>query len=216
MIQISEPALLSTSYFPNIQYFSKLLLHRQVIVEIYETYQKQSYRNRCTIFGANGPMDLTIPVIKPNGNHTLTKDIEIEYETNWQQVHWKAIVSAYGHSPFFDIFEEELVHLFEKKEKFLIDFNHKILSQIQESLGIKFNIIFSENFVPVSDHQFDFRNSIHPKVRMVKPDNNFNPLPYFQVFANVFGNHTNLSFIDLMFNEGPQAIDICRKMCVGL
>lgn len=214
MNQIPDQAVLSTSYFPNIQYISKLLLHRNAVIDIYETYQKQSFRNRFTIFGANGPQDLSIPVIKPNGNRTLTKDIIIEYETNWQLVHWRAIVSAYGHSPFFEIFEEELIHLFEKKEKFLIDLNQKILDQVQKSLGIKFNIGFSDSFIPLSDYPYDYRNTIHPKPRMVKPDNYFRSLPYFQVFADVHGNHINLSFIDLMFNEGAQAIDICKKMCV--
>jgi len=214
MIQIEEPALLSTAYLPNIQYISKLLLHKQVIIEIHETYQKQSYRNRCTLFGANGLQDLTIPVIKPYGNHSLTKDILIEYETNWQHVHWMAIVSAYGHSPFFEIFEAEFVHLFERKEKFLIDFNQKIINQIQESLGIKFSISFSESFIPVSKNRFDYRNSIHPKERMSKPDDYFKPINYFQVFSDIHGHHCNVSFIDLMFNEGPQAVDICKNTCV--
>jgi hypothetical protein len=213
MHQSSEPAILSTAYFPNIQYISKLLLHKKVIIEKFETYQKQSYRNRCTILAANGLLDLTIPVIKTSGNHTLTKDIEIEYETNWQQVHWRAIVSAYGNSPFFEIFEDELAHIFEKKVKFLIDFNYKILCQIQESLGIEFAIVFSESFIPAGENPFDFRNSIHPKARLNKPDSYFQPLPYFQVFSDVYGKQANLSFIDLMSNEGPQAIDLCKSMC---
>jgi hypothetical protein len=164
--------------------------------------------------GANGLQDLTIPVIKPDGNHTLTKDILIEYETNWQHVHWLAIVSAYGHSPFFEIFEAELIHLFEKKEKFLIDLNDKIVEQIAISLGIKFNITHSEKYIPNSNNNYDYRDSIHPKERMQKPDNYFKPLPYFQVFSNVHGHFPNISFIDLMFNEGSQAIDICKSTCV--
>ena len=211
---ISEPVLLSTAYLPNIQYFSKLLLHEKTIIEIHETYQKQSYRNRCAIFDANGLLDLTIPVIKPNGNRTLTKDILIEYETNWQAVHWRAIVSAYGHSPFFEIFEPELIHLFEKKEKFLIDFNLNILTQIQKSLGIEFNIDLSDSFIPFTNNPFDFRNSIHPKERMMKPDSYFHPVAYFQVFSLEHGHKSNLSFIDLMFNEGPQSIDICKKSII--
>ncbi|MBN2485180.1 MAG: WbqC family protein [Bacteroidales bacterium] len=213
MVQLTQTAILSTAYLPNVRYISKLLLHKQSVIDIYETYQKQSYRNRCTIYGANGPQQLTIPVIKTNGNHTLCKDILIEYETNWQHVHWMAIVSAYGHSPFFEIFEDELAHLFEKKEKFLIDFNLKILRQIQESMGTDFNIGFSQHFIMPADESYDFRNSIHPKERLNKPDKYFKPVNYFQVFSEKFGHQPNLSFIDLMFNEGPQAIDICRQMC---
>jgi hypothetical protein len=213
MKQIADTAILSTAYLPNIQYFSKLLLHQHAIVDVFETYQKQSYRNRCSIYGANGLQDLTIPVIKPNGNHTVTKDIIIEYETNWQHVHWQAIVSAYGHSSFFEIFEPELVHLFEKKEKYLVDFNFNILQQIKESTGISFNLNLSSEFIPKDGDIFDFRDSIHPKQRMQKPDAYFEPKPYFQVFSNSHGIIYNLSIIDLLFNEGPQAIDMCLNFC---
>jgi hypothetical protein len=211
---IDSPALLNTAYLPNIQYISKILLHQNSLIEIHETYQKQSFRNRCSIYGANGLLDLTIPVIKPHGNRTKTKDILIEYDTNWMSVHWKAIFSAYGHSPFFEIFEEELVYLFEKKEKYLIDFNQKILGQLLESIGITATISYSDEFIPYSDNPTDFRLKIHPKPQMQREDPTFLPISYFQVFEEKTGFISNLSFIDLLFNEGPQAADICKKCYV--
>jgi hypothetical protein len=186
-----------------------------VWIEIHETYQKQSYRNRCSIYGANGQLDLSIPVIKSNGNQTKTKDILIEYEMNWQMVHWRAIVSAYGHSPFFDIFEEELVHLFEKKEKFLIDFNQKLIHQLLESIGkTSPQMGYTTEFIKFGDDPHDYRHFIHPKSQFQKVDPTYNPFPYFQVFSEKFGFSSNLSFIDLLFNEGPQAADICQKSFV--
>lgn len=208
---LDTPTLLSTAYFPNIQYVSKLLCHKSICVDIHETYAKQSYRNRCTILGSNGLLDLTIPVVRPYGNNTKTKDILIDYSTNWQHVHWQAIRSAYGNSPFFEILEHELVFLFEEKEKFLIDFNEKSIIQAFTSLGYTLNIKHTLSYQSKNESILDFRDSIHPKKRMQKSDSNFNPVMYYQVFINKYGFKPNLSFIDLMFNEGPEAIRKCKS-----
>ncbi|MBN1117625.1 MAG: WbqC family protein [Bacteroidales bacterium] len=212
MQQIKETAILSTAYLPNIQYVSKFMGHKKVIIDIHETYQKQSYRNRTSILGANGKLDLTIPVVKQFGNSTKTKDILIEYETNWQSVHWKAIVSAYGHSPFFEIFEAELAPLFIKKTKYLVDFNTNVLLQLFESLGktdIQLNL--SEKYILTSREIIDYRDSIHPKQRMQIPDSHFKAPEYFQVFAEKHEFISNLSFLDLIFNEGSQALYLCQN-----
>jgi hypothetical protein len=129
--------LLSTAYLPNIQYFSKLLSNKNVLIETEDNYQKQSYRNRTIILSANGPLSLVIPVIKPNGNNTRTRDIIIDQNAPWQQIHWKAIVSAYKHSPFFDIFEAEIFPVFQTKEKFLLDWNFFVLDQVLKISGIE-------------------------------------------------------------------------------
>lgn len=212
MRQVTGSCLLSTAYFPNIQYVSKLLRHKKCWVDVHETYQKQSFRNRCTIFGANGKLDLSIPVVRPNGNQTKTKDIKIDYSTKWQLDHWRAIKSAYGNSPFFEIFEPELAYLFDKKVRFLVDFNQQALGQLFKSLGYAIQLEatnnFNEDFQPAT---FNYRDSIHPKKRMQKPDKYFEPISYFQTFREKHGFISNLSFIDLMVHEGPQAIDICLR-----
>ncbi len=212
MKQINEPAILSTAYFPNIQYVSKLWLHKSAYIDIHETYLKQSFRTRCQIAGANGVLDLSIPIIKPHGNKTMTKDIQIEYATNWMQVHWRAIISAYKSSPFFEFFEQELAVLFQEKVKFLIDFNTKALEIVFDALDLKLDLPFTKNFIPLEDTPYDFRYSIHPKKRLQKPDPDFFSIKYYQVFHSKHGFLPNLSFIDLVFNEGPQAIILCKKM----
>ncbi len=210
----TNKVFLSTAYLPNIQYFSKLLLHDVILIEVNDTFQKQSFRNRCSIYSANGSLDLTIPVIKPNGNRTVTKDILIDNGSKWQQEHWRAIKSAYGHSPFFEIFEPELLHLFEEKEEYLIDYNTKVLIQLLNCIGSTVKLTFTSEFQSITDYEFDYRDSIHPKKRMQKEDKHFSPIPYLQVFSEKYGFIPNLSFLDLMFNEGPQAIGICRN-CIN-
>ncbi len=209
----SENVLLSVAYLPNIQYFSKLLTYRNVTIEIYDTYQKQSYRNRTAILGANGKLDLVIPVKRPEENKTKTCNILIDYDMQWQQNHWKAIASAYKNSPFFDIFEAELRPFFRKKEKYLVDWNLTLIDAILQMTATYAPYKKSEYFVKVPQVQTDdFREAIHPKKRMQQPDDTFAPLPYFQVFNNKFGYMANLSFIDLLFNEGSQAVDLCKNM----
>lgn len=209
--QIEKPAILSTAYLPNIQYVSKIICHNEVIIDTHETYQKQSYRNRCTIYGANGPLNLSIPVVKQYGNNTKTKDILIEYKTNWQHNHWRAIISAYGSSPFFEILEPELAYIFEKKYKYLIDFNEYALNKLFDIIEFKPIYSYAEKYLDEKHFIFDFRNTIHPKKRMQKQDKNFQPAVYYQVFVEKYGYLPNLSIIDLIFNEGPQTISICKR-----
>ncbi len=208
----SEAVLLSTAYLPNIQYFTKVLFYRPVYIETHEHYQKQSYRNRTTILSANGPLDLIIPIIKTNGNHTLINEVVIDNSYSWQKVHWKAIVSSYKKSPFFEIFEHELEPFFKRKEKYLLDWNSLLLDLLFSLTGINRSFVFTEKFedlLPASI--LDFRNKIHPKRRMRQPDERFWPVKYSQVFSPKYRFIGNLSFIDLLFNEGPQAISICNK-----
>ncbi len=204
--------ILSTAYLPNIQYFSKILPGKEVIIEVHDTYQKQSYRNRAVIYGANGPLDLVIPVKRPQSNQTKTCDVLLDYDMPWNQTHWKAIVSAYRHSAFFEIFEEELKPLYDAPTKFLIDWNFLLLDTLLEIIGRESHYAKSTGYTKqVKSDSCDYRDSIHPKKRMRKSDPLFTPLPYFQVFAEKHGFKSNLSFIDLLFNEGPQAADICLK-----
>lgn len=213
MVQDSKQVILSIAYLPNIQYFSKLLTYSETIIEIFDTYQKQSYRNRATILGANGPHDLVIPVKRPGGNHTKTCDVLIDYDIPWQKIHWKAIISAYKHSPFFDIFESELEPLYNYNRdiKYLVDWNFIVIDAILKITETNAHYYKSKSYIKPSGSLNDFRDSIHPKKRMQAFDADFSQSPYFQVFNKKFGFIPNLSFIDLLFNEGSQAIYLCKK-----
>lgn len=204
--------LLSSAYLPNIQYFSKLLSGIEVIIEIYDTYEKQSYRNRTTIYGANGPLDLVVPVKRPRGNSTKTCEILLDFDMPWRQIHWKALFSAYNRSPFFEIFEAELRPLYNKKVKYLIDWNSMFLGALMDMIDRERLYSLSEQYQDGSDDKTsDFRDSIHPKKRMHRSDPSFHLSPYFQVFAEKHGFRPNLSFIDLLFNEGSHGVDICLR-----
>ena len=201
--------LLSTAYFPSIQYITKLLF--PVVIEKFENYSKQSFRNRCVIYGANGPQTLVIPVKKINGNKTLIKDILIDYDTNWQTNHFRSIKSAYKSAPFYEYYIDDYLIYFEKKFKFLFDLNNKIIETICEHLNIELSVNYTSSFIKEYNPDFDFRNTIHPKTRMAKPDHKFHPAKYNQVFVEKFGFVENISVIDLIFNEGTESKTILNK-----
>jgi hypothetical protein len=201
-------ALLSTAYLGPVQYYTKLINFEQVLIESDENFQKQSYRNRCIILAANGKLPLTIPVTKDRPK-VKTKEIEIDNTLDWQKQHWTSIESAYSSSPFFEFFMDEFRTFYEKKYKFLLDFNLEIQSYVLDQLGVSPTIKLTSRFIKEAPSDMvDFRETIHPKKRMQKKDEKFDPHFYYQVFGDKFGFIPNLSIIDLLFNEGANAENI--------
>lgn len=203
---MSEKAILSTAYLGPIQYYSKILKYNQVFIEVNENFIKQTYRNRCKIYGANGELSLSIPV-KKTDIKTKIKDLLIDYDTNWRKLHWKSIESAYRSSPFFEFYADDFLPFYNKKYKFLLDFNTEIQSMILDHLEIEFEMNFTKEYISYDKIDFpDFREKINPKMNI--PDSEFEAIEYTQVFAEKYGFIPNLSIIDLLFNEGPNAIGI--------
>ena len=194
-------AIISTSYFPNIQTLTKFLKYDQIIIDIYEHYSKQSYRNRCNILTANGILGLSVPVKK--NNRCYSSDIKVDYSDRWQKIHEKAILSAYKNSPFYEHYIDYFSFVFSKQETFLIDLNTKILDKLLSILKIKKNYNFSTDFI--TDNSNNFKDTIHPKPQKNAEDLEFSPQPYIQVFSERFGFIENLSGLDLIFMLGPEA-----------
>jgi hypothetical protein len=202
-----KKVLLSTGYFPPIQYFSKLLKYNEITLDRYENYEKQSYRNRCHILSANGILSLSIPIKKSMSPKTLIIDTKIDYTENWQTLHLRAISSAYNSSPFHEFYIDALMPFFEKKFEFLFDFNLQIINKLAEEMEINLQIAFSKSFQTNSE-ELDLRDKIHPKKTF--EDSDFTIKKYTQVFSEKFGFTPNLSILDLLFNEGPNCIDFLK------
>jgi hypothetical protein len=197
-------ALLSTAYLPPVQFISKFFVYHRIYIEKHENYQKQSYRNRCCIYGANGKQCLVIPVIKLHGKKMPVTEVAIDYTTNWQKIHLKSIESAYRLSPFYEYYADDFLAIYDQKIPLLFDWNMKLLKTILNLL--KNDVIPEETtaWIPADTHYPDYRQSINPKKRLTEPDTSFEPIPYQQVFREKFGFIPNLSIIDLLFNEGPE------------
>jgi hypothetical protein len=182
--------IFSTAYLPPVSYIAECLRAEEIVIEIWETYRKQTIRNHCNIYGPNGRQKLSIPVIKVHGNHTLTKDIRISCLQNWQQIHWRSIETAYNNSPFFLYYRDYFEPFYLKKFDFLLDFNAKLLEII-------FMILRIEKQIGFTDH---YENRMEDRPSYIFP-------PYTQVFSPKSGFLSNLSIIDLIFNLGPDAND---------
>lgn len=189
-----------TAYLPSIEYISSFLKAEEPSIELFETYQKQSCRTRTNVMTANGIQTLTIPVIKTNGNHTLTKDIEISYKESWQQIHLRCLESAYRKSAYFDYYFPYFEKIYKQKFNTLIELNDFCLKTILKILKSKKEYSYTTDFEKITNED-DYRISLS------KGTNKIEIKPYYQVFADRHGFTPNLSIIDLLFNEGPNSIN---------
>ena len=220
-------ALLSTTYFGPVQWYQKLYRYDRVLIEQHETFQKQTYRNRCLIATTQGIQALTVPVIHPSdeemgngplGRRTLATqgtqewsmvNVRLSDHGNWRHLHWQALQSAYGDSPFFEFYADDLRPFFEQRWDYLLDFNEAIRQTICELLDIHPHVEYTTEFIPSpSTHHpspiTDYRTTIAPKHPGEDPD--FESRRYYQVFEQKHGFLPNLSILDLLFNMGPESI----------
>lgn len=195
--------LFSTAYLPPLSWVKAALDAEKSRIEIWETYPRQTYRNRCRIAAANDVLALSVPVKKEKGINTMTKDIEISYAEDWQRLHRRSIEDAYTNSPFFLYYWDEFRKHFGKKYRFLIDLNTNLLLTVFSILGKQADIGFTERFDKAPDGIADLRDSFSPKL----PAGRFKFNRYPQVFEEKYGFMPDLSIIDLIFNEGPAAAD---------
>lgn len=208
---MKESVYLTSSYLAPVEYYSKLYAYKHIYVEQYDNYIKQTYRNRCTIASADGPLALSIPTVKPEAQKCPMKDIRISDHGNWRHLHWTALESAYSGSPFFEYYKDDFHPFYEKKYEFLYDFNALLCEKVCELIDIQPHIErTSEYKTDFASDEEDFREIIHPKKECTSLDEGFSPIPYYQVFQARHGFLPNLSIIDLLFNMGPESLLVLR------
>lgn len=190
--------LIHPTYFPNIAHFVAMVQADHIIFEVCDNYQKQTYRNRTSIFGANGKLDLNIPVVYSQNNRQRYSEVEIFNAEHWQVQHLKSLESAYRTSPFFEFYIDDLLPLFEMETPRIMDFNFKCIETIFECLQMPFSYSTTERFNLEPKEGIDARGLANCRKEL---EQNFKP--YAQVFDDKYGFLSNLSILDLLFNEGP-------------
>ena len=194
--------VIESQYFPPIEYFNLLKGQSDILIDTGEYFVKQTYRNRCHILTSNKTLSLSVPLQGVN-KKIFTKDIKIDYSENWMKDHWKAIVSAYGRSPFFEYYEQYVYDLIHQQPELLLDLNSNILSFCLKVLNLDVNITYSKKYVDSTEEGFeDCRSLIHPKKGHLGR-NIYKSSPYTQTFGHNFVE--NLSILDLVFCCGPES-----------
>jgi len=204
--------LFSMHYLPSIAWFQYYLYHTNNIIDRYEHFVKQTYRNRCYILSANGVQPLIIPVKHNNTHKTAMHVLLPDNYANWQQQHWQSIQSAYGKSPFFIHYKHYFEPIYQSSCNNIFSFNLTLLQAIFSALKININVNLSNQYInTIEAGNIDLRAYFNTK----QPRQNqllFNK-PYTQVFCDKFSFEPNLSILDLLFNEGPRAKDFLFSNC---
>jgi len=179
-------------------------------LEAHEYFVKQTYRNRCYILGADGPIKLVVPVKHGKGKKNPMKDVKIDYSTNWIKDHWRAIESCYNKSPFFEHYVDSFKSVYDVKHENLWDLNGEMLTFCLRCLEMDKEIFSTE----IYDHDRDV-SSYRDLRGYIIPKNSFNnrklytPVTYFQMFGKAFVE--NLSIIDLLFCLGPESFRVVTQ-----
>ncbi len=199
--------LIEPQYLPSIEYLCTISLCKEIILEGKEHFPKQTSRNRCHINTSHGVKMLTVPLAERHGK-ILTEEVQLEPGIKWRNNHWRSIESAYRKAPYFDYYFEELKRILFFDHKLLLDLNRDLLSFCLRSLGLQIPISVSVSYQKsLTNNVFDLRSVISDK----KPFTSrqfYRSQPYYQVFGSEFAS--NLSFIDLLFCEGPRSLELIK------
>ncbi|WP_460218812.1 WbqC family protein [Psychroserpens sp. MEBiC05023] len=190
--------LLHPTFFPNIAHFVAMLQADHIVFEICDNYQKQTYRNRTSINGANGQLDLNVPVVYSQKNRQQFSAVEIFNSEQWQLQHLKSLESAYRTSPFYEFYIDDLLPLFNIEATTIMDFNFKCIEAIFNCMQLPFHYTTTNSFELEPKSILDARSLANSRKKIVQQFE-----PYAQVFDDKHGFLANLSILDLLFNEGP-------------
>jgi len=205
-----ENILVHPTYFSTILQYASLVKANKVYLEYQDNYQKQTYRNRCYIYGSNGKQALTIPIKHGSKKeHVLTKNAIIDSSFNWQKQHLKSIQTAYRTSPYFEFYEDDLLPLFTNKFKYLIDLNLKTQEFILDILQVELEVEKTSKYVVKESSKTDCRFLVNAKNKEL-----VNLTSYYQLFSDKHGFISNLSILDLIFMEGPNALNYLENQSI--
>ena len=191
--------VLPPAYCGGIGRYVLMMRHERTVVDTSRQYDKRfKSPHRCVIADTRGPLQLTVPIAKPERHHgTRWADIRISLHGRWWDVHRTAMASAYGRTPFYEFISDRFEALWrsfssEQCNLSLMDLDAAIEAEICRLLGIE---------APVyTDDPGDLRATARPY-----DENAATVAPYWQVRQGELGFIPGMSILDLIFNLGPEA-----------
>lgn len=194
--------IIHPTYFPTISQFH-LLLKNPCVMEVSDNYQKQTYRNRAYIYGANGKQLLSVPIQHTKGNNgrQLYKDVKVDNSYPWQKIHWKSLKTAYQTTPYFEFYEDVFEELFSKKINFLLDLNFETIQAVLSCLSVDIQWEKTSEYKKEYPDLQDFRF-----LTDAKKEWEIQQEEYYQIFQEKHGFLSNLSVLDLLFHEGNKSV----------
>jgi hypothetical protein len=194
-------------YLPPVSWFAEVIKHDDLVLEQFDSWQKSSFRNKTIIAGPNTLQTLSVPIVGGRNQKGLYKDIKICYTERWPNVHINAIRTAYGSAPFYEYYADSFYEILRKERNYLFDLNEALLNQIIKTLKLNISISKSTDYrLTIEEGATDLRNRITAKT-------NFQPQKtYIQVFSERHGFRPNVSILDLIFHEGPNAANYLRGL----
>ncbi len=202
--------LLSTAYLAPVAYYAVLYHAPKVIIETHENYNKQSYRNRCFLGSDQGPLTLSINVEKGARIKCPIREVRLSDHGEWRHQHLIAIMSAYGRTPFYEYYIDELAPLWQQESETLLGLNEALRRKICELIGFAPAVEYSTEYIEAGEGIRDLRETLHPKRPLEAALPEFKAEPYWQVFGERQPFLPNLSILDLLFNMGPESILVLR------
>jgi len=196
--------IIPLTYLGPIQLFAHLHDGDHILIEQNCSYERKSYRNRCNIVAANGPLALSVPVVNQKNVKIKTQEAKISYDTDWQKQHWRSISSAYNSSPFFEYYADDFLPFYQMKYDSLVDFNINLFQTILDALELNISFTLSNEYIQPEEGMNDLRYLISPK-QNPDYDKKYKAVKYWQVFAQKHGFIANMSILDLIFNMGPES-----------
>lgn len=199
-------------YFPNVNWFKKVIQYKHVEFYSSEQHTKMSFRNRTWVAGADGRLQLSVPIAASRNERQLYKEVRI-VPGNWATIHFRTLSSCYNRSPWFEHFRDELAVLYATPFSFLFDWNLACLDWVNRQLGhpmhydlVNAGIQPMNTTLKMATAESTWRNFFRPGnveewVRAEGAE-----IRYPQVFEDRTGFIPGLSILDLLFCEGPAAL----------
>ncbi len=166
--------------------------------------------HRYSIMGPNGAQKLTIPLVgSTNAMPVPMRQVRISEHANWRHLHWGALYSAYGRTPYFDYIADDLQRLLlDDSDPSLLHFNQHLTHLIIDFLDLPVTVQLLDSSVE-ADACCDLRQVLGTKRPDCLP---IADVPYHQLWADRHGFTPGLSILDLLMNCGRESIFTLMKM----